>query len=271
LAALIRITLQSHHHHPQNSFDSQTMERHVNRISALANRCSFSSRWLRVIALATFPVVTAIAVAFPAPHLQEHPTQTDNKGRQASTADIHHGELIFTQQHCDRCHGLHGEGVAAAGQHGRGSTQIASTTLGLPDFIRLVRKPAGSMPAYSPHDVSDLELSDVYAFLQSSTPPSEPSTPAVASVTNGQRLYVSYGCAECHLSQGQGARSTQGSRLGPPQLPLSSFISYVRQPTREMPPYTRKVLSDAQLQDIYAFLETVPKPSPWRDIPLLNQ
>jgi mono/diheme cytochrome c family protein len=166
---------------------------------------------------------------------------------------------------------LHGEGVAAAGQQGQGATQIASTTLGLPDFIQLVRKPIGTMPAYSSHQVSDAELSGIYAFLQSSPHSPEPTTPTVASVANGQRLYVSYGCSECHLSQGQGARSTQGSRLGPPQLPVSAFISYVRRPTREMPPYTRKVLSDEQLQDIYAFLQSVPKPSPWRDIPLLNQ
>jgi mono/diheme cytochrome c family protein len=247
------------------------MKRHATRISTLVNRCTIPSRWLRVLGLAALPVLTAIALPFPPPRDIQNQAETENNGSRTSSPEVQQGEQIFTQQHCDQCHGSRGEGVAAAGQHGQGATRIASTTLGLPDFIQLVRKPVGTMPAYSPHQLSDLELSHIYAFLQSSMPAPEPSTPAVSNVVNGQRLYVSYGCSECHLSQGQGARSTQGSRIGPPQMPVSAFVSYVRHPTGEMPPYTRKVLSDEQLQDIHSFLQSVSKPSPWRDIPLLNQ
>jgi hypothetical protein len=38
-----------------------------------------------------------------------------------------------------------------------------------------------------------------------------------------------------------------------------------------MPPYSSKVLSDSQIDDIYAFLKSVPAPRPVKDIPLLNQ
>jgi len=37
-----------------------------------------------------------------------------------------------------------------------------------------------------------------------------------------------------------------------------------------MPPYTTKVLSDAQLEDIYAFLKSIPAARPLKDIPLLD-
>ena len=46
-------------------------------------------------------------------------------------------------------------------------------------------------------------------------------------------------------------------------------LSYVRKTTGEMPPYTTKVLSDRDLADIYAFLESLPKPAPVSSIPLL--
>jgi len=38
-----------------------------------------------------------------------------------------------------------------------------------------------------------------------------------------------------------------------------------------MPPYTAKVLSDKDLADIYAFLQSVAKPPDTKSIPLLNQ
>jgi hypothetical protein len=37
-----------------------------------------------------------------------------------------------------------------------------------------------------------------------------------------------------------------------------------------MPPYTAKVVSDAELADIRAFLNSVPLPLPVKSIPLLN-
>jgi ubiquinol-cytochrome c reductase cytochrome c subunit len=48
-------------------------------------------------------------------------------------------------------------------------------------------------------------------------------------------------------------------------------MEYVRAPQGEMPPYTAKVVSDAQLADIYAFLKAVPPPRDVKDIPLLSQ
>ena len=61
----------------------------------------------------------------------------------------------------------------------------------------------------------------------------------------------------------------QGPRLGPNPIPLPRFVAYVRHPTGEMPPFTAKVISDQDLQSIYAFLQSRPTPPPVREIPLL--
>jgi ubiquinol-cytochrome c reductase cytochrome c subunit len=89
------------------------------------------------------------------------------------------------------------------------------------------------------------------------------------SVQNGKRLFASSGCYECHGREGQGSRFS-GPRLGPPPISLVGFIEYIRQPKGQMPPYTRKVLSDAELGDIYSFLKSISQPPPAKNIPLLN-
>jgi hypothetical protein len=38
-----------------------------------------------------------------------------------------------------------------------------------------------------------------------------------------------------------------------------------------MPPFTAKVVSDAELIDVHAYLSSRPAPPPLKDIPLLNQ
>lgn len=92
---------------------------------------------------------------------------------------------------------------------------------------------------------------------------------------NGKKIYVAVGCYQCHGRHGQGGASapvgSYGPRLAPTKLPLAAIRAYVRHPGGGMPPYSPKVLSDSQIDDIYAFLQTVPAPPPVKDIPLLNQ
>jgi ubiquinol-cytochrome c reductase cytochrome c subunit len=89
------------------------------------------------------------------------------------------------------------------------------------------------------------------------------------NVEKGKELYTSDGCYECHGRQGQGSR-TSGPRLAPNPIPLAAFSNYVREPRGQMPPYTSKVVSEADLADIYAFLKTIPQPPSVKEIPLLQ-
>jgi mono/diheme cytochrome c family protein len=86
---------------------------------------------------------------------------------------------------------------------------------------------------------------------------------------NGKKLYTNYGCYQCHGRDGQGSSQT-GPRLGPKPMEFTAFVAYVRHPSAEMPPYTGKIVSDAELADIYAFLESLPQPPAVKTIPLLN-
>jgi len=86
---------------------------------------------------------------------------------------------------------------------------------------------------------------------------------------NGKRVFVRDGCYECHGYNGQG--TIAGARLAPPVLDAQGMIRYVRRPAGAMPAFTNKVLSDQEVNDIYAYLKTMPAPKPVKDIPLLNQ
>ena len=85
---------------------------------------------------------------------------------------------------------------------------------------------------------------------------------------NGKKIFDSYGCYQCHDHDGHGG---VGARLAPNPLPFAAFAKYVRQPTGEMPPYTKKVVTDQELADIYAYLQSIPQPPPAKSIPILNK
>jgi mono/diheme cytochrome c family protein len=98
---------------------------------------------------------------------------------------------------------------------------------------------------------------------------SAPAENVSGKVEHGKQLFTSSGCYQCHGREGQGSRYS-GPRLGPPPISLDGFTEYIRAPKGQMPPYTRKVLSDPELGDIFAFLKSIPQPPPAKSIPLLN-
>ena len=92
-----------------------------------------------------------------------------------------------------------------------------------------------------------------------------------ASADNGKTAFVAHGCWQCHGFEGQGSVTTSGGRvIADSQLPADAFAAYVRQPSGAMPPFSAAVLSDADLADIYTYLEARPKPQAAKDIPLLK-
>ena len=91
-------------------------------------------------------------------------------------------------------------------------------------------------------------------------------TPA-GNAQNGKKIFESYGCWQCHGHEGQGGA---GARLAPRPIAFAAFQKYVRQPADQMPPYTSKVVSDQELADIYAFLQSIPQPPAAKSIPILN-
>jgi ubiquinol-cytochrome c reductase cytochrome c subunit len=85
---------------------------------------------------------------------------------------------------------------------------------------------------------------------------------------NGKRVFLKDGCYECHGTVAQGGT---GPRLTPPAIALPTLTAVARKGVGGMPPYSAKVLSDAELSDIHAYLESIPAPPPAKSIALLNQ
>lgn len=85
----------------------------------------------------------------------------------------------------------------------------------------------------------------------------------------GKANFERVGCYQCHGHMGQGGR--EGPRIADP-VPLAwpALQAWVRTTSGDMPPYTPKVLSDAELIDIYAYLQSVPKAPDFKTIPLLS-
>jgi mono/diheme cytochrome c family protein len=90
-----------------------------------------------------------------------------------------------------------------------------------------------------------------------------------ASADHGKIVFMKKGCWECHGTQGQGA--VTGPRLAPDPIPYEALAAFVRSTSRAMPPYHENILSDSDLADIYAYLQSIPKPQDVKNIPLLNQ
>jgi mono/diheme cytochrome c family protein len=98
---------------------------------------------------------------------------------------------------------------------------------------------------------------------------SKPAETPSGNAESGKRIFAKNGCYECHGREGQGSNMT-GPRIAPDPVPFDVLTRYVRKPTGEMPPYTAKVISDQDLADIYAFLQSRPHPPAAKNNPLLK-
>lgn len=98
---------------------------------------------------------------------------------------------------------------------------------------------------------------------------SKPADTPSGNAENGKRIFNKIGCYQCHGREGQGSNMT-GPRIAPDPVPFDVLARYVRKPTGEMPPYTAKVVSDQELADIYAFLQSRPHPPAAKNNPLLK-
>src|SRR5262245_10675767 len=97
-------------------------------------------------------------------------------------------------------------------------------------------------------------LGAMASLLAAQTRAAQNTAPA-GNVENGKKIFAAYGCYQCHGYVGQGGGG--GARLNNP-VPLNwpNFTKYVRHPAGQMPPYTAKVVTDQELADIYAYLQS---------------
>jgi len=89
-----------------------------------------------------------------------------------------------------------------------------------------------------------------------------------ASAEKGKLAFLQHGCWQCHGYQGQGG--VTGFKLAPDPIPFETLQNFVRTTNRNMPSYREEILSNDDLADIYAYLQSIPKGLDAKSIPLLN-
>jgi mono/diheme cytochrome c family protein len=110
----------------------------------------------------------------------------------------------------------------------------------------------------------------VAAPTQLARPGTARAAPVAQDPAHGQELYTRYGCYQCHGFAGQGAGAA-GPRIAPNPIAYNRFEQQVYEPRDLMPRYPREYVSERDVADIYAFLQTIPPPPDPAQIPLLSQ
>ena len=89
--------------------------------------------------------------------------------------------------------------------------------------------------------------------------------------TNGKKVFLTEGCFTCHGRSGQGgAYNGPAPILAHTALPFDAFKNQLRNPADDMPAFSTAVVSDQEVADIYAFVQTLPGPTSPKDIAILN-
>jgi len=80
---------------------------------------------------------------------------------------------------------------------------------------------------------------------------------AVGNAANGQSLFFEMGCNVCHGDRGEGL---VGPTIAMTVVPLDRVITQYREPLEAMTAFPPDQVSDEEIADIYAWLQTVPRP-----------
>ena len=104
-----------------------------------------------------------------------------------------------------------------------------------------------------------------------------PADSAVGDAAKGKELFIENGCFACHGYWGQGGSYT-GPRLAPNPIAWQAIAAFIRNPRglnppyiawpfNVMPPFTSKMVSDEDVRNIYAYLNSVPGPTDIKNVP----
>ncbi len=91
------------------------------------------------------------------------------RAQTAGGGNAQNGKTLFNDKGCSGCHGPDARGMSPV-ESPTGGPRIAPPPLALPAFTAFVRNPTGKMIPFGPQDITDAQLADVYAYLQSLAP-----------------------------------------------------------------------------------------------------
>jgi mono/diheme cytochrome c family protein len=112
-----------------------------------------------------------------------------------------------------------------------------------------------------------LALGSLISVIHAQAPATAPAV-AAETIEKGRQHFVTYTCYACHGYGGHGSGS--GPRIDTTRRTFEVFRKYVRQPGGNMPPFrTESQIPDSALEEIYAYLDSLPPPPDPKSIPLL--
>jgi len=173
----------------------------------------------------------------------------------AGDGDPDKGKTLWAANNCKSCHGANGEGKYAGPRAGDGKTAE--------DWIKQARTPKANMPAYDAVHVSDVDLTDMWAYMQTLPKPASFSpvvyTPQ-AGDPEGKLLFNQKRCVACH---GDGAglvksRFTDNGRT----VAVEAVLKQLRTPAQRMPMFNTTQVSDVQAGQVADYLKSLDKAAP---------
>ncbi|MFL6068433.1 MAG: c-type cytochrome [Gaiellaceae bacterium] len=184
--------------------------------------------------------------------------------------DVRGGPALYAAN-CATCHGGRGQGVPPPGIQGAGGIvglgpSLRNVGAGTADFY--IR--TGYMPLGHPDDqpyrkrvlFGERQIRQLVRYVASfgSGPPIPQPHPESASVARGMRLFIDH-CAGCHQVVARGGVST-GARVPPlTQASAVQIAEAVRSGPYVMPKFTRKAISDRELDALVRYVEYTKNPA----------
>ena len=170
---------------------------------------------------------------------------------------------------CATCHGGNGQGITSPGQGAGDVTGLGPSLHGVGALAADFYLRTGYMPLGDPHTqprrsrvlFSDHELRGLIAYVASlgSGPPIPSPHPGRGNVSEGLKLFTEH-CSGCHQVVGQGGYVT--GAVAPPlnhATPVE-VAEAVRIGPYVMPRFSKKQISDAQLDSIVRYVEYAKHP-----------
>jgi ubiquinol-cytochrome c reductase cytochrome c subunit len=185
------------------------------------------------------------------------------QGAHAQAAgDAARGKATFVRVGCWECHGTLGQGAPFGGP------SLAPHPIAFDNLLAYIRAPRGEMPPYDEHILPESDARDIYAYLQS-IPVSKPATeiPLLNGVTTGNagappalppglargREIFAMDCEKCHVSAPIGpSLANEKSRKD-----LTAVVTFVKAPAPPMPKLYPAPLSDRDVDDVAAYVESL--------------
>lgn len=212
--------------------------------------------------------LTLIIIAFiPLYWAAEPGRQGAAKARQTAEAAVRGAGLYSLN--CTLCHGAAGEGKIGPALKG---TRLEANIL---EKVISRGRSGTAMPAWAEEDGGPLkrhQIQDLVVFIKSwdqallagakpastlaltpTAAPASTATAAPAPASEGRQLYISKGCVACHGSDAQGttiAPALQGRSK-------KQVTNQVRNPVGLMPRFGPELISDAELERIADYIESL--------------